>query len=289
MRRSWLLSAIAASLLNLAPAARAGRDSPLAAGLSQAEREGLQAIAELPPGLLEAALVAARRPELLVRVPAWRSEFEVRLGGLLFGLEAAAAARLERLAAHPDLVAALLSRQGPALEQALDAYPAELQQSARDAVRFQQPQLRELLALQERAAARAEAALAELAAEERAAFARVLDEPGLSALLLDQLRAAQLLAAAHALDAAGTASELARIRAELARARQLEAEERAARERAAAEAALRKAERDAERRRWRRWRRDWGYDRFHHPYDVYYGRWCDPWAWGWHRRWRNCW
>ncbi len=285
MPRSLWLSAIAASHLTFAGAAVLALESPLAAGLPESAQRGLEAIAELPPELRQAALACARHPEFLVRVPSWRSDFDARLAGLLFGQSADARSRLEQLAAHPDLVAALLSLSEPALEEALATYPADLQQSARDALLGEQEQLEALHELQERCAVRAGAALAELAPDARSACEHVLDEPGTAALLLDHLRAAQVLAVAHTFDSAGTDAELDRIQRELEHERELEAEAQAAREQAALEAAARAEER----RRWRSWRHHWGYGHTTHPYDVYTGGRCDPWAWGWHRRWRDCW
>jgi hypothetical protein len=203
----------------------------------------------------------------------------------VFGRDAASKARLEGLAAHPDLVAALLVNEGAKLDQAIADYPGDLQQTARDARAHDRDALRSLNALHERQAERSRSALAALEPELRDAFERVLDEPGTSALLLDHLHAAETIAAAQQLDPGGTDTELDRISSELANERQRAAEARAARERAV----LAKAARAEERRRWRAWRRHWGYSRWHHPYDVYYGRWCDPWSFGWHRRWRHCW
>lgn len=276
MRRPpHLLSAFAGAVLTAGFGAAAGLASPLDAGFGPEERRGLEAIAELPPALSRAALVAGRHPELLVQVPGWRAEVDARLGGLLFGLDPNARERLERLAPHPDLVEALLSQRDRDLETSLARWPSELQDAARAAQSSDEAQLRQLNALQRQARARAGAALAGLPEDERAAFLTVLDEPGLAELLLDHLRASQMLAAAHAGDPGGTEAELARIRGEVARARELEAAAQAAREQAAREAAEEEARRSAERRLWRGWDRPWGWD-------SPYGPWASTWGWsGW--------
>lgn len=271
-----------AALVGALLAAVAGSDAraavpPLAEGLPPDDRDALAAIAGLDPPLRDAVLEVTGHPEVLVRVPGWRMEFDARLEGVLVGLDETWRARFEELARHPYLVAALLSRDGDAREQALASYPVDVRDAARAALREHPERLRSLGAIQEDVAGRVEAGLAPLAPDAREAFHRVLDERGLATLLLDHIQAAVRLGAAFHQDPAATRTQLAAIRQEVEAAREREAEERAAREAAARE----RARREAEREQLRRWRLHWGYGVYRYPYDVYFGRYYDPWYWGW--------
>jgi hypothetical protein len=276
MRRSLVPCLVVAGFAAAVPAG-AAPEGALVEGLRPEDRHALEAIAELEPTLRDAVLEVAGRPEVLVRVPGWRLEFDSRLAGVVVGLDDAARARIETLAPHPFLVDALLAREGAEREAAIDSYPDDVGGAARQALRENPAALRALRSVQADVAARAESALAPLPGPARDAFHRVLDENGLASLLLDHIQATVRLGAAHAQDSTGTRAELAALAREAAAAREREARERAAQEQLAAE----QAERAAERARLWSWRTQWGYGYYRYPFDVYWGRLYDPWYRGW--------
>jgi hypothetical protein len=269
--------------------------------MSDRQRLVLETIAMQPEDLHPAILEVVLHEGVLVRIPNLWSNFEIAIAPALEPYDESERAAVQHLARYPGLMDELVavgSGDESMLEGAVSSYPETVRALAYVAGRDHQPLLR-VLSAQSRASMLAfESLIADRSPTTQRAFRQVISRPELTALMVENLDVAQLLAGASRIDAAGTAvalQELRRLVERREREETIEAERRrVAVERAMKERAVREQRQREDRARRRLYWGGYPYWRgnacwYGDPYSrgTYghgRGRCWYPW-YGYHRRW----
>jgi hypothetical protein len=276
-------------------------DHPLALEMSDRQRLVLETIAMQPEDLHPAILEVVLHEEVLILIPTLWSDFEIAIAPVLEPYDDSERAAVQHLARYPGLMDELVrvgNGDETLLEGAVSSYPETVRALAQVAGRDHQPLLL-VLTTQSRASTLAfESLIADRSPRAQSAFREVISRPELTALMVENLDVAQLLAGASRIDRVGTATalqDLHRVVEQREREEAMEAERRrVAVERAMKERAARKQQRrdDHARRRlywggYPYWRGNacWYGDPYNHGYYGHgRGRCSYPW-YGYRRRW----